>query len=162
MKVSRFSQILFFWRKQDRRRHAGDNRIQTSYERKLQQSAVKVGLSRRFVFQHDNNPQQTSLLKGENNNLQKTKVNVIKWPAQNLDLNPIECQKTIKSEGTWKIFRRQIPEIPQKKKEKTQNNLLLKITTNRQLSGKQNTHLTDAYQFYEIFSFLCAKQNCVI
>ncbi len=41
----------------------------------LKQSAVKLGLSRRFIFQHDNDPKHTSLL--VKNYLQKTKVNVI-------------------------------------------------------------------------------------
>lgn len=54
----------------------------------LKQSATKLGLGRRFVFQHDNDPKHTSHL--VKNFLQKSKVNVIDWPAQSPDLNPIE------------------------------------------------------------------------
>lgn len=54
----------------------------------LKQSATKLGLGRRFVFQHDNDPKHTSLL--VKNYLQRSKVNVIDWPAQSPDLNPIE------------------------------------------------------------------------
>ena len=54
----------------------------------LKQPAAKVGLGCYFVFQHDNNPKHTLLL--VKNYLQKTKVNIIDWPAQSPDLNPIE------------------------------------------------------------------------
>ena len=54
----------------------------------LKQSAVKLGLGRRFVFQHDNHTKHTSLL--VKNYLRKAKVNVFDWPAQSPDLNVIE------------------------------------------------------------------------
>lgn len=54
----------------------------------LKQSATQLGLGRRFVFQHDNDPKHASHL--VKNYLQKSKVNVIEWPAQSPDLNPIE------------------------------------------------------------------------
>ena len=54
----------------------------------LRQSAAKLGLGHLFVFQHDNDPKHTSIL--VKNYLQKTKVNIIDWPAQSPDLNPIE------------------------------------------------------------------------
>ena len=41
-----------------------------------------------FVFQHDNNPKHTSGV--VQRYLANKKVNVMKWPAQSLDLNPIE------------------------------------------------------------------------
>lgn len=53
----------------------------------LQQSVAKLILSHRFVFQHDNNPKHTLLLE---NYLQKTKENVIVWPAQCSGFNPFE------------------------------------------------------------------------
>lgn len=45
----------------------------------LKQSEAKLGVGRRFVFQHDDDPKHTSLL--VKNYLQKAKVNVIDWPA---------------------------------------------------------------------------------
>ena len=54
----------------------------------LKQSAVKVGLGRRFVFQHDNDPKHTSYL--VKNYLLKAKITTLDWPAQSPDLNPIE------------------------------------------------------------------------
>lgn len=51
------------------------------------ESQTWVYSSHRFVFQHDNNPKHTSLV---SNHLQKTKVNITEWSAQNPDLNQIE------------------------------------------------------------------------
>ena len=56
----------------------------------LKQSAVKVGLRRRFVFQHDNDPKHTSYLVIVKNYLLKAKITTLDWPAQSPDLNPIE------------------------------------------------------------------------
>ncbi len=50
----------------------------------LKQSATKHGLG----FQHDNDPKHTSLL--VKNYLQMSKVNILDWPTQSPDLNPIE------------------------------------------------------------------------
>ncbi len=54
---------------------------------RLRQSATKDGLGWWLVFQHDNVPKHTSLL--VKNYLQKSKVNVLDWPAQSPDSNPI-------------------------------------------------------------------------
>lgn len=55
---------------------------------KLQQWAVKMVLNRHFIFEYDNHPKHTSFLL--KNYLLKTKVNVMEWPAQSPDLDPIE------------------------------------------------------------------------
>lgn len=54
----------------------------------------ETGLSRPFIFQHDNDATHTHYPR-------KTKVNVIKSPAQSPDFNPIEIcgRKIIKSGG---------------------------------------------------------------
>ena len=54
----------------------------------LKQSAVKVGLGRHFVFQHDNDPKHTSYL--VKNYVLKAKITTLDWPAQSPYLNPIE------------------------------------------------------------------------
>lgn len=46
----------------------------------LEWSAVKLCLNHCFLFQYDNDPKQTS--PWVKNHRKKTKVNVIKWPAQ--------------------------------------------------------------------------------
>ena len=57
-------------------------------EEKLLQSALDLRLGRRFIFQQDNDPKNTAKIsKGW---LQDNSVNVLEWPSQNPDLNPIE------------------------------------------------------------------------
>ncbi|KAG2467531.1 TC1A transposase, partial [Polypterus senegalus] len=54
----------------------------------LLQSALDPRLGRRFIFQQDNDPQHTAKIsKGW---LQDNSVNVLEWPSQSPDLNPIE------------------------------------------------------------------------
>ncbi|KAG2456924.1 TC1A transposase, partial [Polypterus senegalus] len=54
----------------------------------LLQSALDLRLGRRFIFQQDNDPKHTSKISKEW--LQDNSVNVLEWPSQSPDLNPIE------------------------------------------------------------------------
>lgn len=54
----------------------------------LIQSARKLRLGRRFIFQQDNDPKHTA--KATQEWLKKNQVNVLEWPSQSPDLNPIE------------------------------------------------------------------------
>ncbi|KAG2467625.1 TCB1 transposase, partial [Polypterus senegalus] len=54
----------------------------------LLQSALDLRLRRRFIFQQDNDPKHTAKISKEW--LQDNSVNVLEWPSQRPDLNPIE------------------------------------------------------------------------
>ncbi|KAG2458373.1 TCB1 transposase, partial [Polypterus senegalus] len=54
----------------------------------LLQSALDVRLGRWFIFQRDNDPKHTAKISKEW--LQDNSVNVLEWPSQSPDLNPIE------------------------------------------------------------------------
>ncbi|KAI4900430.1 hypothetical protein NFI96_009934 [Prochilodus magdalenae] len=54
----------------------------------LLQSALDLRLGRRFIFQQDNDPKHTAKISKEW--LQDHSVNVLEWPSQSPDLNPIE------------------------------------------------------------------------
>lgn len=56
--------------------------------RNMKSSAQKLGLGRRYIFQQDNDPKHTS--KKAQLFFKKSKVNVMEWPPQSPDLNPIE------------------------------------------------------------------------
>ncbi|KAG2465728.1 TC1A transposase, partial [Polypterus senegalus] len=54
----------------------------------LLQSTLDLRLGRRFIFQQDNNPKHTAKISKEW--LQDNSVNVLEWPSQSPNLNPIE------------------------------------------------------------------------
>ncbi|KAG2464445.1 TCB1 transposase, partial [Polypterus senegalus] len=54
----------------------------------LLQSALDLRLGQWFIFQQDNDPKHTSKISKEW--LQDNSVNVLEWPSQSADLNPIE------------------------------------------------------------------------
>ncbi|KAG2462615.1 TCB1 transposase, partial [Polypterus senegalus] len=54
----------------------------------LLQSALDLRLGRRFIFQQDNDSKHTAKISKEW--LQDNSVNVLEWPSQSPDLNPIE------------------------------------------------------------------------
>ncbi|KAG2460102.1 TCB1 transposase, partial [Polypterus senegalus] len=54
----------------------------------LLQSALDLRLGQRFIFQQDNDPKRTVKISKEC--LQDNSVNVLEWPSQSPDLNPIE------------------------------------------------------------------------
>ncbi|KAG2463651.1 TCB1 transposase, partial [Polypterus senegalus] len=54
----------------------------------LLQSALDLRLGRWFIFQQDNDPKHTAKISKEW--LQDNSVNVLEWPSQSPDLNPIE------------------------------------------------------------------------
>ena len=54
----------------------------------LLQSALDLRLGLRFIFQQDNNPQHTAKITKEW--LRDSAVNVLEWPSQSPDLNPID------------------------------------------------------------------------
>ena len=56
-------------------------------EKSLLDSMAKLGLPNDFIFQQDNDPKHTSKLSKDF--FVKNKVNVLSWPRQSSDLNPI-------------------------------------------------------------------------
>uniref|UniRef100_A0AAR2KAJ4 Tc1-like transposase DDE domain-containing protein n=1 Tax=Pygocentrus nattereri TaxID=42514 RepID=A0AAR2KAJ4_PYGNA len=57
-------------------------------DKNLLQSALDLRLGRRFIFQQDNDPKHTAKISKQW--LQDHSVNVLEWPSQSPDLNPIE------------------------------------------------------------------------
>lgn len=57
-------------------------------EDNLKMSATKLRMGRRFIFQQDNDPKHTA--KSVKEWFKQRGVNVLDWPAQSPDMNPIE------------------------------------------------------------------------
>ena len=71
------------------RREYGWSKIQKKFlEESLLLSVRKLKLGRKFTFQHDNDPKHTVTATLEW--LRNKKINVLEWPSQSLDINPIE------------------------------------------------------------------------
>lgn len=70
--------------------------------RNLQQSARKLNIQSDFVFQHDNDPKHTA--RSVKIWLEGNVSNVLEWPPQSPDINPIE--------NLWDYLDRQIRQTP--------------------------------------------------
>ena len=61
---------------------------ETSWIKTCFSALLDLRLGQRFIFQQDNDPKHTAKISKER--LQDNSVNVLEWPSQSLDLNPIE------------------------------------------------------------------------